>query len=127
MRMILADPHPQALWALKTMLQEKPGFEVIGDAIDAESLLVLAAIHPPDLILIDMGLPGRSIEDLITALHSNKLRPIVVVMSTKPEYGRMMLKAGADAFVSKGDQPEWLLETLEKYIKPSRKMDELVP
>jgi hypothetical protein len=36
-------------------------------------------------------------------------------MSTKPEYGRMMLKAGADAFVSKSEQPEWLLETLKKF------------
>lgn len=115
MRIILADPHPKAIWALKTMLHEKSEIDVIGDAVDAESLLALAADHPPDLILIDMELPGRAIEDLITDLHSGKPRPIVVGMSTKPEYGRMMLKAGADAFVSKSDQPEWLLETLKKF------------
>jgi len=123
MHIILADSHPQALWALKIMLQEKPEIEVIGEVIDAESLLALALIHPPDLILIDMGLPGRSIEDLITDLHSCQSRPIVVVMSTKPENGRMMLNAGADAFISKGDQPEWLLETLQKYEKRFRKKE----
>jgi DNA-binding NarL/FixJ family response regulator len=115
MRIILADPHPKALWALKTMLHENLEIEVIGDAMDAESLLALAANHLPDLILVDIELPGRAIEDLITDLHSGNPRPVVVGMSTKPEYGRMMLKAGADAFVSKSDQPEWLLETLKKF------------
>jgi DNA-binding NarL/FixJ family response regulator len=42
-------------------------------------------------------------------------KPIVVVMSSHPENGRMLLKAGADAFVSKSDQPGWLLETLQKF------------
>jgi DNA-binding NarL/FixJ family response regulator len=115
MLIILADPHPKSLWGLKTMLQETPKLEVIGEAVDADSLLALVAIRAPDLILLDMELPGRSIEDLITELHASPFRPVLVGMSTKPEYGRMMLKAGADAFVSKSDQPDWLLETLQKF------------
>ena len=75
----------------------------------------------PDLALIDWELPGKPIEDLITELHACKPSPIVVVMGSQPEYGRMLLKAGADAFVSKGDQPDWLLETLEKFEKRSKK------
>ena len=117
MRIILADHHPQALWALKTMLQERTEFEVTGEASDAEGLLALAADDPPDLALIDWELPGKPIDDLITALHAHTPRPTVVVMGTKPEYGRMVLKASADAFVSKGDQHEWLLETLQKFEK----------
>jgi hypothetical protein len=42
-------------------------------------------------------------------------------MSAKSEQGNMLLKAGADAFVSKGDQPDWLLETLQKYEKRFKK------
>ncbi len=103
------------------MLREKPELEVIGDAADADSLLALVAIRTPDLILLDMELPGMSIEDLITELHAFPSRPIVVSMSTKPEYGRLMLKVGADAFVSKSDQPDWLLETLQKFEQRRRK------
>ncbi len=121
MRIILADPHPKSLWALKMMLQEKPELEVLGEAVDAESLLAMALTLTPELILLDMELPGRAIEDLITDLHDCKNRPIVVSMSTKSEYGRMMLKAGADAFVSKSEQPDWLLETLQKFEQRSRK------
>jgi hypothetical protein len=41
--------------------------------------------------------------------------PFVIVMSSEFEYSRMLLKAGADAFVSKGDEPEWLVDRLYKY------------
>ncbi len=115
MRIILADHHPQALSALKTMLQEKTKLEVVGEAIDAISLLALAVENFPDLVLTDWEMPGRSIEYLITELHSIHPKPVVVVMGSRPEYGRMLLKAGADSFVSKSDQPDWLLETLQKY------------
>jgi DNA-binding NarL/FixJ family response regulator len=121
MRIILADHHPQALWALKTTLQENTKFEITGEATNAEDLLALAAENPPDLALIDWELPGRSIEELITDLHACKPKPTVVVMGSKPEYGRMLLKAGADAFVSKGDEPEWLLEALQKFERRTRK------
>jgi DNA-binding NarL/FixJ family response regulator len=115
MRIILADHNPQSLWGLKTMLEEKPGYDVIGEATDADGLLILVYKDPPDLALVDRELPGRPIEVLIKGLHKCKPRMIVVVMSSKPEFGGVILKAGADAFVSKGDQPDWLLETLYKF------------
>jgi DNA-binding NarL/FixJ family response regulator len=120
MRITLADHHPQALWALKTMLQEKSKFEIAGEATNADDLLTLVVESPPDLALIDWELPGRSIEDLITDLHACTPRLTVVVMGSRPEYGRMLLKAGADAFVSKSDEPEWLLEALQKFERRSR-------
>ncbi len=121
MRIILADPHPQALWALKTTLQENPVFDITGEATDAQSLLALTTASYPDLVMIDSELPGEPIEDLINQVHANKPRPIVVAMSSKSETCSMLLKAGADAFISKSDQPDWLFETLQKYEKRSRK------
>ena len=123
MKIMLADHHPQALWALKIILEEKINFEVTGEAVDAEGLLALAVQNPPDLALVDWELPGKSIEDLITLLHVCIPRPIVVVMGSRPEYGRMLLKAGADAFVSKGDQTDWLLETLQIFGRSCNKKD----
>ena len=123
MRIILADHHPQALWALKTTLQEKSKFEVTGEAKDAEHLLGLVVQNPPDLVLVDWELPGKPIEDLITELHGCKTKPAVIVMGSQPEYGRMLLKAGADAFISKGDQPDWLLETLQKFQRGALKKE----
>ncbi len=75
---------------------------------------------PRILALIDWELPGRSIKDLISMLHRCKPKPIVVVMGSQPEYGRMLLKAGADAFISKTDQPDWLIDTLEEFNQHSK-------
>lgn len=121
MRIILADHHPQALGALKVTLAENPKYEITGEATDADRLLNLVRENPPDLALIDWELPGKPIEDLIGKLHACQPKPVVVVMGDKPEYGRMLLKAGANAFISKGDQPTWLLETLEKFETRFRK------
>lgn len=121
MHIVLADHHPQALWALKTTLQEKSNFEVTGEAVDASELLTLVGENPPDLALIDWELPGKPIEDLIAELHQCQSKPVIIVMGSQPEYGRLMLKAGADAFVSKTDQPDWLLETLQKFHRRLKK------
>ena len=115
MRIILADNHEQPRWALKTLLDEQPEFELIGDVENAQSLLVLAEKELPDLVLVDNELLGVDIEDLITNLHGLEPKPTVVVMSSDFEDSRKLLKAGADAFVSKSDQADWLLEILYKY------------
>jgi len=122
-RILLADHHANALWGLKTLIQEEPGLEVVGEAVDGESLNNLCAGLHPDLILIDKDLPGSPIDILMAALHRLIPRPIVIVMSSDPEYSRMMLKAGADAFVSKGDQPDWLLQILRNYKKRTQKTE----
>ena len=115
MRIIIADHHVQPCWALRTLLEEHPELDIIGEAGDAAGLLGLAENHFPDLILVDSELPGMYIQTLISRLHSQTPRPTVIVMSSDFENSRKLLKAGADAFVSKGDQPEWLLEILFKY------------
>lgn len=121
MRIILADHHPQSLWALKISLQAKPEFNVIGEAEDAEGLCKLVAVDPPDLVLMDGELPGKAISELIAELHDFPSRPVVVAMGMHPEFGRILLNAGADAFVSKSEQPAWLLEVLQKFERRTRK------
>jgi DNA-binding NarL/FixJ family response regulator len=120
MRIILADHNAHALWALRTMLEEEPEFELVGEAVDAQGLFTLVGEHTADLVLVDRQLPGYSIEDLIARLHALKPEPFVIVMSSEFEYSRMLLQAGADAFVSKGDQPEWLLDTLHRYARRTK-------
>ena len=117
MRIILADPNRKTLWALKTVLKEERGMEVIGEAEDAQQLLGVAEINSADLVLLDRRLPGAAIEDLIAELHALEPRPVVVGMSSDTEDGRFMLKAGADAFLSKGERPDWMLNTLRRYAE----------
>ena len=117
MRIIFADHHPQTDWAIQQLFDEEPEIDLVGLVADAQSLLMLAENQPADLILLDRELPGLPIEEMIARLHALEPSPIVVVMSKESEYSRKLLKAGADAFISKVEQPDWLLDTLNKYAR----------
>jgi len=115
MRIILADHHEQPRSALMALLEEHPEFQIIGEAVDARGLLSLAEKELADLVLIDCELPGIYFDDLISRLRTLEPAPVIIVMSSEFEHSRKALKAGADAFVSKTDDPGWLLETLQKF------------
>jgi DNA-binding NarL/FixJ family response regulator len=115
MKIMVADHHPQALWALKTMLEEKPQFNVIGDAVNAYKLLNLVIENPPDLVLMDSELPGMSNANLINELHKVVPKIIVVVMGGSNADGAMLIKAGANAFVSKSDPPDRMLKIIQEF------------
>ena len=115
MRIILADHNQKTLWALRTILQEEPEMEVVGEVMDSEQLQMAAKNIAVDLVLMDNNLPGCKIRTLLAELHALQPRPTVVVMSSNFEDSRMILKAGADAYVSKADRPDWLLEALRQY------------
>ena len=103
--------------ALVTTLVEEPGIELAGAVTDGPQLIDFAAEAAVDLVLFDQRLPGLPVETLVASLCALEPRPILVAMSNDYEEGRRILRMGADAFVSKGDQPDWLLETLRHYAQ----------
>lgn len=115
MRIILADQNQKILWALRTLLDEEADMNVVGEVTDAQTLLMMVQKRAADLVLIDGRLPGGDIGELITLIRSEDPAPVIIVMSSDFEDGRFMLRAGADAFISKGEQPDWLLTTLRQY------------
>lgn len=115
MRIILADHDRSTLWALKTLIDEESNMEVVGEATRMRELQAMAKQLGADLLLVDRRLPNSDVEELITSLHGLVPRPIVVMMSSELADSRVMLRAGADAFVSKGEHPDFLLQTLRQY------------
>jgi DNA-binding NarL/FixJ family response regulator len=103
------------------MLREEPDFELVGEAVDAEWLLAYCEEKLPDMVLLDKDLPGIPIEDLIADLHQFDPKPVVIVMSSDPGDGRRMLRAGADAYASKGEQADWLLRLLHNLKKSTQR------
>ena len=83
MRIILADPNQKTLWALKTLLDEEPDMEVVGEAAHAQQLLDVAEKSSPDLVLLERRLPGSEIEPLIAGLHALEPRPNIVVFISR--------------------------------------------
>ena len=120
MRIIVADHHEQVLLALTTMLEQKSGVDLVGVAVNAQDLLRLATDEAAEVVVVDRNLPGSSVTNLVADLHLLEKKPFIIVMGSEPDHSRMALSAGADAFVSKGDSPEWLLQYLDTYTNRSR-------
>ena len=112
MRVLLADYHAEVRSALRLLLEQEPDILVVAEAAQAAGLVTRVREERVDLILLDWELPGLDGVDLLHALHKKCPKPRVIALSGRPEARRASLRAGADAFVSKGDPPERLLAAL---------------
>ena len=109
MRILLADGQEKVRFALRVLLERQPGYEVVGEAVSAEDLLIKVAVTCPDLVLLGWELSSSAEIDLLSALRRVCPRMPVIALSGRHEARRAALAAGADAFVSKTDPPERLL------------------
>jgi len=112
MRILLADHRRKVRFALRALLEQQPGLEVVGEAVDAEDLLAEAEKDCPDLVLLDWELPGPA-ADLLSALRGVCPDVLVIALSGRVTAREAAVAAGADAFVSKGDPPERLLAAID--------------
>ena len=115
MHILLGDDHAEVRSALRFLLEQEPGIDVVGEVAEAQMILSKAAAAQPDLVLFDWELPGLPAADLVLALRSRCLHAKVVALSGRPEARTEALAAGVDAFVSKGEPPEYLLATLYSF------------
>jgi DNA-binding NarL/FixJ family response regulator len=112
MRIYLADDQSIVRFALRTLLKRQSGIQVVGEAADSQTLLCQIEATCPDLLLLDWGLSGTATDDLMLILREEYPHLSVIVLSGRPEVRRVALSAGADAFVSKTDPPERLLNAI---------------
>ncbi|MCB9079168.1 MAG: response regulator transcription factor [Anaerolineaceae bacterium] len=112
MRVILADDKSQVRDALHILLDQELDMLVVGEASDAESLMAQTQTSLPDLVLVDWELPGFSQTDSLSSLKVTCPNLQVIALSDWPGGQRQALSAGADAFVSKVDSPDRLLDAL---------------
>lgn len=115
MRVLVADNQAKVRSALRLLLEHQPDVETLGEAVDATGLLDWVKATHPDLVLLDWELPGLPPDTLLSLLRSHHPGLHVIALSGRPETGQAALRAGADAFVSKGDPPEVLITTIEAF------------
>jgi two-component system response regulator NreC len=99
--------------ALKTLLDTRPGLEVVGEAAENGELISQIESARPDLLLLDDDLSEGAVEDLIAALQQFYPCPLVMVLGGRSDSRDAYLEAGAVAFVNKSDPPKSLLTAIE--------------
>lgn len=109
---LLADDRFQVRSALRLLLAQQSDLSVLGEAVDAQGVLDWVSAACPDVVLLDWELPGLQHGDVLCTLRARRPHLKVIALSGRPEARGAALAAGADAFVSKGDPPERLLDAV---------------
>ena len=100
MKILVADDDPQILTALRILLRAH-GYDVIV-ARDGKAALDAAAHEHPDLVMLDLGMPGLSGVQVIRAIRGWSAVPILVVSGRTESYEKVAaLDTGADDYVTK--------------------------
>jgi DNA-binding NarL/FixJ family response regulator len=107
---MVADDQAWVRSALHLLLEQEPGLTIVTEVVEAEGLLAQVERTCPDVLLIDWELPGLQVPDAVTSLRAVCPHLSVIALSGLPEAREAALSAEVDAFVSKGDPPERLLE-----------------
>ncbi|WP_418956644.1 response regulator [Streptomyces tritici] len=115
-RVLLADDQALLRSAFRVLVDSEPDMEVVGEAADGAQAVELARAERPDVVLMDIRMPGTdglAATRLITA--DPELSPVRIVMLTTfevDEYVVQSLRAGASGFLGKGAEPDELLNAI---------------
>jgi two-component system, LytTR family, response regulator AlgR len=114
MKIVIADDEPLARERLRALLAEHAGAEVVAEAGDGHATLRACAEHDPDLVLLDIAMPG--IDGMETARHLSAFdpQPAVVFCTAYDQHALSAFEAAAVDYLVKPVRPERLAAALER-------------
>lgn len=125
-RVAVADDHPMFRAGVVGSLREVPGIEVVGEAGDAESALILARTELPDVIILDIAMPGGGLtaaREIAAACPATRI--VMLTVSEDEDDLLAAVKSGASGYVLKGAGAGELVSVIrsvnagEVYVAPA--------
>jgi DNA-binding NarL/FixJ family response regulator len=118
MKVLIVDDHPIVRAGLRRLLAAEPGME-LAEAASGHEAMTLVRSFQPDVMILDLNLPGVGGFDIIARLARDTPRPRILVLSMHddPIFAMRALEAGADGYVSKNAPPTQILEALARLAK----------
>ncbi len=124
---VLADDHTVVRRALRVLLEEEPGFEVVAEAEDADAAVRYVRGHKPDVLILDLNMPGRLSLEAIPEIReaSPETKIVVLTMQKEPAFARQALQLGVLGYVLKEAADDELVQAVhraaagETYLQPA--------
>jgi DNA-binding NarL/FixJ family response regulator len=115
-RVILADDHPLVLTALEQLFQGAPGFEVVGCHPDGASALAAVRAHTPDVIVLDLRMPGMDGLAVLRELKKDRAATRIVILTAAVDEREVLeaMRLGVQGVVLKEMAPRLLLDAVRK-------------
>ena len=107
LRVIIADDHAVVRQGIRAVLEEVEGLEVVAEAGDGIEALSLTEEHRPDVVVLDVTMPGKTGLEVAKELRDagTGVRVLILSMHDEPEYVLEAVRAGADGYVLKDVAP----------------------
>lgn len=117
-KILVVDDHAVVRQGVKQILNEQFQGAVIGEARNAEEMIDRIRKFTWDIVVLDVGMPGKSGLDALKELKQVCPKLPVLVLSAYPEdqLARRMLKAGASGYLTKDSAPNELVQALKKIL-----------
>lgn len=114
-RLVLADDHAVVRSGLRLLFDRHESCEVVAEAGDIDAALRAVLVHKPDLLVLDLNMPGGSSLDALPRIFeaSPGTRVVVLTMQEDPEYARRALAAGVQGYVLKEAADTEMVRALE--------------
>src|SRR3954464_11834841 len=123
---VIADDHGVVRGGLRLLLHQQEDFHVIGEAEDVPGALRLCELRRPDVLVLDLNMPGPSSIEAIPEIRRRwpETHVVVLTMQDDPSYARAALQAGADGYVLKESAESELVDAVrpvsrgDTYLNP---------
>jgi DNA-binding NarL/FixJ family response regulator len=127
-RVMLVDDHPIVLQGLRRLLESKPEFLVVAEASNGLDVLALCEQHRPDVIIVDLMMPGLNGLEVTRQLcqRSEATRVIVFSMHKEDDYVIQALRNGALGYVIKDTGPAELVQAIHQVLEGRRYLSPVI-
>lgn len=114
-RVLVADDHTIVRSGVRLLLEAEPEIEVVGEALDGHEAITKAEALRPDVILMDIAMPGMDGLEATRLIKTSwpDIEVLVLTMHRTDDYFFEMLKAGASGYILKGAQTDELIHALK--------------
>jgi len=113
---VVADDHPIVLQGLEHLLDRQPDFEVVATCSDADTTIAAVRSRTPDILLLDLRMPGHDGLDVLRALEREGTRCRTVLLTAAVTDAEVLeaVRLGVTGLVLKESSPETLLECIRR-------------
>lgn len=115
MRVVIADDHGVVRQGIRGVLEAVEGLEVVGEAGDGDEALGLIEELGPDVVILDVNMPGKTGLEVASELRDagHPARVLILSMHDDPEYVLQAVRSGADGYVLKDAAPAELRDAVQ--------------